>query len=255
MLDHRERVDAPSDPGTRPPEHLHPGRDDLKQRLERLADLHPSSPDYPTVEQHRSDGQRADRRTDRRAESHPASADDRDQPGDRALAAPMDAARSSDGTPGGDARQGGDKPGGPPAGPEPSDSRDEPERQRTGWDAPDVRDHPKRPEVSEIHLPDGRGQHLLDGAGPDAEGGGHRHGTGRPGKTEFPRDWSDDVILRTVENIARKPDVAELQPNGRWRVTGDHDGVTVTAVVLPDGRIWTAWPEPGGKGVTQNPGA
>jgi hypothetical protein len=47
----------------------------------------------------------------------------------------------------------------------------------------------------------------------------------------------------------------EWQPNGSWRVFGDRDGVRVYAVVRPDGRIWTAWPEPGGKGVVQNPEA
>jgi hypothetical protein len=35
--------------------------------------------------------------------------------------------------------------------------------------------------------------HILDG---DRQGGGHRHGTGQPGKSEFPPDWSDDKIIR-----------------------------------------------------------
>jgi hypothetical protein len=36
-------------------------------------------------------------------------------------------------------------------------------------------------------------------------------------------------------------------------VSGERDGVRITAVVQPDGRVWTAYPEPGGAGVVTNP--
>ncbi|MGO8956351.1 MAG: EndoU domain-containing protein [Streptosporangiaceae bacterium] len=130
------------------------------------------------------------------------------------------------------------------------------ERQRSGWHVPDVRRHPDRPDPDEVHLPADRARHALAGDGPGAPGGGHRHGAERPGKTEFPASWSDDMIVATVQDVARHPDAAHWQGfNSRWRVSGERDGVSVTAVVLSDGRIWAAWPDPGGAGVTRNPRA
>lgn len=38
--------------------------------------------------------------------------------------------------------------------------------------------------------------HILGG---DERGGGHRAGTGEPGKTEFPEDWEDSDILGGIE--------------------------------------------------------
>ncbi len=62
------------------------------------------------------------------------------------------------------------------------------------------------------------------------------------------------MIIATVQDVAREPDVAHWQEyNNRWNVSGERDGVTVTAIVQRDGRIWAAWPEPGGYGVTKNP--
>jgi hypothetical protein len=120
--------------------------------------------------------------------------------------------------------------------------------------APGLHDHPDLPELDDVKLTDDRGRHILDGDGPGTPGGGHRHGTGRPGKTEFPADWSDDKIVSTVQDVARNPAEARWQDfNSRWRVSGDRDGIRLTAVVLPDGRIWAAWPEVGRGGVTQNP--
>ncbi len=127
-------------------------------------------------------------------------------------------------------------------------------RSRTGWDAPNVRTRPDRPNLDSLHLPDERARHIVDGDGPGTKGGGHRHGTGRPRKTEFTKDWSDDKIVSMVQDIARNPDVALwLESTSRWRVKGDRDGVRVNAIVLPDGKIWTSWPDPGGRGVIQNP--
>jgi hypothetical protein len=39
----------------------------------------------------------------------------------------------------------------------------------------------------------------------DAIGGGHRHGIGSPGKSEFPFDWSDDKIIEEVESVVNDP--------------------------------------------------
>jgi len=93
--------------------------------------------------------------------------------------------------------------------------------------------------------------HILDG---DETGGGHRPGADRPGKTEFPVDWSDDRILDAVVSVARDPDEPPQRQNwnDRWQVTGDRDGVKIFAVVEADGRVWTAWPDEGSPGVVKN---
>lgn len=174
MHERIERPDAPDDPAARLPEHV---GDDLRQRLNQMADGHPSSDHYHADGLSRRDGGRHE-----------------------------------------------------------------------------VRGQPDRPAERDVHVTPDRERHILDGD-PQSAGGGHRHGTGRPGKTEFPNDWPDDEIVSVVADVGRNPDHVEWQPNGSWRVFGDRDGVRVYAVVRPDGRIWTAWPEPGGKGVVQNPEA
>ena len=128
-------------------------------------------------------------------------------------------------------------------------------RERSGWQAPEIRGHRDAPDRDAMHTVPERARHILEGDGPGTSGGGHRHGTGRPGKTEFPAEWSDDRILSTVADVARDPERAELQDNGRWLVAGVRDGVRVWVAVRPDGGIWTSWPEPGGPGVRENPRA
>jgi hypothetical protein len=59
--------------------------------------------------------------------------------------------------------------------------------------------------------------------------------------------------------VARNPDHAERQPNGRWHVTGERDGVQVHCIIAgkggkePEGKIVTSYPEEGGPGVVKNP--
>jgi hypothetical protein len=103
-----------------------------------------------------------------------------------------------------------------------------------------------------IRVTPDRRTHILDG---DETGGGHRHGTGEPGKTEFPEEWDDDRIIEAVLTVARTPDQApERQDwNERRSVTGTHDGVKVVAIVESDGRVWTSWPGEGSPGVIKNP--
>jgi len=209
-----ERADAPDEPGVRLPE---PARDGLRQRLERLADGHPSSDHYRDADLSRRGGRTDTFRTDTNREEATRDGRSREQ------ATRLD------------------------------DSRDTTKRADSGWYAPDVRDHPDRPAEDDIRLPGDRERHILDGDGPGKPGGGHRHGTNKPGKTEFPEHWTDEAIPQIVEDVTRKPDSAERQRTGSWLVTGERDGVRVTSVVLADGTIWTAWPEPGGAGVRQNP--
>jgi hypothetical protein len=136
----------------------------------------------------------------------------------------------------------------------PGEAGDAPREQRaSGWDAPDIADHPERPEPERIHLTEERRTHILDGD-PDGPAGGHRHGTGKSDKTEFPERWDDDTAIGYIVDVARDPDDEPIrQPNGRWRVHGIRDEVDTTVIALPDGRIWTAWPEPGGRDVVRNP--
>lgn len=128
---------------------------------------------------------------------------------------------------------------------------DEPEQApANGWDAPGVAGHRDRPASETIRISPARRTHILDG---DVSGGGHRHGTGHPGKTEFPADWDDGKIMEKVLDVARRPESVHQQWNGRWKGRGERDGIEVTAIITPDGSIWTAWPEEGGDGVVRNP--
>jgi len=120
------------------------------------------------------------------------------------------------------------------------------------WDSPGLLARADRPSPADIRLNADRREHILDG---DATGGGHRHGTGRPGKTEFPAHWDDDTITGAVLSVARSPDQAPVRQNWnqRWSVRGTRDSVEIVAIVTPDGQIWTAWPREGSPGVIKNP--
>jgi Bacterial EndoU nuclease len=86
-----------------------------------------------------------------------------------------------------------------------------------------------------------RRRHILGG---DGTGGGHRAGTAIPGKTEFPRSWSDDKVIAEIESIANDPTSRRsLQPNGRMRVEGMREGIMIRVIINTDGTsIWTAHP-------------
>lgn len=91
-------------------------------------------------------------------------------------------------------------------------------------------------------------------AGTVSTGGGHRHGAGRAGTTEFPATWSDDQVVTHILSVARHPDASPVcQPNQRWRARGIRDGVEIVVLLEHDGTVITAWPLPGGRGVQQNP--
>lgn len=119
----------------------------------------------------------------------------------------------------------------------------------SAWDAPGAVHHSMRPSIDSIQLPDYYLTYILDGRGG---GGGHRHGAGVPGKTEFPARWDDETVVRYLVDIARAPDRALFQSNGRWNVVGARDDVTVNVIIRTDGRIWSAFPLRG-RGVIQNP--
>jgi Bacterial EndoU nuclease len=126
--------------------------------------------------------------------------------------------------------------------------------ERSGWDAVDVEHAKDRPAPDAIRVTPERATHILDGD-PVGDGGGHRHGTGKPGKTEFPADWDDEKVVDKSLSVARKPDRPPVHQdrNNRWLCTGTRDSVEMSVIVLPSGEVWTAWPEEGSPGVVRNP--
>lgn len=96
-----------------------------------------------------------------------------------------------------------------------------------------------------------RRTHILDS---DATGGGHRAGTGKPGKTEFPASWSDDQIMHQVSDIATDPHAVPDPSNSprlydrrgrpiRHSYTSVRDGVEIQVVVEPaTGEIISSYP-------------
>src|SRR5580700_1402613 len=72
---------------------------------------------------------------------------------------------------------------------------------RAAWDSADVK---TRPSLDSIRVTPERNTHILDG--DETGGGGHRHGVGKPGKTEFPASWDDAKIINTAVNVACGPD-------------------------------------------------
>jgi hypothetical protein len=120
---------------------------------------------------------------------------------------------------------------------------------RGGWEGIDAAD---RPPADGIRVSPERTTHILDG---DSTGGGHRHGTGQPGKTEFPATWNDAKIVDAVMSVARRPDQVPThqQWNDRWVARGTRDDVGIVAVLARDGRVWASWPTPDSPGVTKNP--
>ncbi|MBB3951688.1 EndoU domain-containing protein [Aureimonas jatrophae] len=99
-------------------------------------------------------------------------------------------------------------------------------------------------------IPEDRAKHILDG---DKSGGGHRAGTGKPGKTEFPTDWSDDDILDGVADVAQNGQtVRPAHRPGEAVKGGTVRDVDIEVVVKPDGSVRTGYPT-GGRGVVRNP--
>jgi hypothetical protein len=82
--------------------------------------------------------------------------------------------------------------------------------------------------------------HILVG---DVKGGGHKAGIGKPGKTEFPKEWSDDKIIDTAHTIANDPKVP-MRPSGKyWVKAKDVDGIKVRVVLDREkGEVVTSYP-------------
>ncbi len=87
----------------------------------------------------------------------------------------------------------------------------------------------------------GRRVHILDG---DLTGGGHRAGTGK-GKSEFPQDWSDDDVIRAIEDVANDLNSVRVPGRkGRTVAKGVRRGIPIRVVVDEvSGLVVTGYPE------------
>lgn len=92
-----------------------------------------------------------------------------------------------------------------------------------------------------VTVSDQRREHILQG---DRTGGGHKFGTGKPCKSEFPKEWNSDEIIATVEQIASNDNLPwRRQRNGYYTAEEMVDGVKVRVVL--NGRrddVITAYP-------------
>ncbi|MBV8122380.1 MAG: EndoU domain-containing protein [Alphaproteobacteria bacterium] len=84
-----------------------------------------------------------------------------------------------------------------------------------------------------------RRKHILEG---DATGGGHRAGAGKLGKSEFPMDWSDDKIIKEIEDVANDTAIEPQLSGDRIVKMGTRDGVDIKVVIDPRGEIVTGYP-------------
>lgn len=85
--------------------------------------------------------------------------------------------------------------------------------------------------------------HILDG--DSLTSGGHRYGTGNPGKSEFPKNWSDEKILSTISDIATDPSVVWSKPDARGYVsaTASREGIDVKVIYdTKSNRVVTGYP-------------
>lgn len=82
--------------------------------------------------------------------------------------------------------------------------------------------------------------HILMG---DEKGGGHKFGVGNPGKTEFPKEWDDDKIIKTVESIANDKSLP-MRPSGTyWLKMKEVEGLQIRVVLNRDrGEVVTSYP-------------
>ena len=77
----------------------------------------------------------------------------------------------------------------------------------------------------------------------------HKYGAGKPDKTEFPQNWSDEKILHYVSDIATDPNA--IWEIGKWDspyAIGVREGIEIRVDFYPEthpkysGKISTAYP-------------
>ncbi len=85
--------------------------------------------------------------------------------------------------------------------------------------------------------------HILDGDG--ANSGGHRYGTGKPGKTEFPEEWSDQKVESVISNIVTDPTTNWSAPDKRGYIDTNVKVENIDVQVVYDtknNRVVTGYP-------------
>ena len=78
------------------------------------------------------------------------------------------------------------------------------------------------------HISPERREHILHG---DITGGGHLHGTGAPCKSEFPKHWGEETIIKEVEMIAANDNLNWEQQRNGYYVTEQNVGTVKVRVV------------------------
>lgn len=116
-----------------------------------------------------------------------------------------------------------------------------------GWDDRQPNESDPRKNMPNLGDTSQRRGHILDGDKNDPTSGGHRYGTGRRGKTEFPKHWDDNDIMDAVSDVAKNPDSKPLpRPSGAgYEVSGFRGGVEIRVILNADGTVWSAHPLPG----------
>lgn len=86
-----------------------------------------------------------------------------------------------------------------------------------------------------------RRAHILYG---DATGGGHMFGAGKPCKSEFPKHWDEDTIIKEVELIAANDNLNWEQQRNGYYVTEQKVGAVKVRVVKgrENKNVITAYP-------------
>lgn len=86
-----------------------------------------------------------------------------------------------------------------------------------------------------------RRAHILYG---DATGGGHMFGTGKPCKSEFPKHWDEDTIIKEVDLIAANDNLNWEQQRNGYYVTEQKVGTVKVRVVKgrENKNVITAYP-------------
>jgi len=86
-----------------------------------------------------------------------------------------------------------------------------------------------------------RRAHILYG---DATGGGHMFGAGKPCKSEFPKHWDEDTIIKEVELIAANDNLNWEQQRNGYYVTEQKVGTVNVRVVKGRAgeKVITAYP-------------
>ncbi len=92
-----------------------------------------------------------------------------------------------------------------------------------------------------VIISDQRVQHILYG---DHKGGGHKHGVGKPCKSEFPQGWDDERIIDVTRQIAANDNLSwERQRNGYYVAEAYEDDIRVRVVKgRQKQRVITAYP-------------